>query len=120
MDKPRIKVSHKAGATIVELQDENLLELDEKTVNKITQSLFEVVQENAPVQMVLSFARVRYLGSCPMGALVRLSKRIAESGGTLKLCSVGPAVHGMFTLVKLDRIFDIYENEEMALDSFNS
>lgn len=118
MEKSRIKVVHKTGATLVELQDKNLLELDEKTVNEITQSAYAAVKGTSPVHMVLSFAEVKYLGSNAMGALIRISKRIAERGGELKLCSVGPAVHGMLALVKLDRIFEIYEDEETALRSF--
>lgn len=120
MSAPRIAVNSKDKVMLVELLDENILKLDEGAVIEITEELFTVVMENAPVRMVLNFGRVKYLGSCMLGTLIRLSKRIADSGGELKLCSIHPAIFKMFMLVKLDRIFDIYQDEEAALGSFGS
>lgn len=112
---PRIAVSREGSITIVELLDEEILE--EATINDIAESLFSVVLENAPVRMVLCFGKVKHLSSSALGTLIRLNKRIDESGGTLKLCDIKPSLQEIFVITKLNRLFDIHENKEMALGS---
>ena len=48
-----------------------------------------------------------------------LSKRIAERKGTLKLCSIASSLSVMFIITRLNTIFDLYDTEELALESFN-
>ena len=118
MDNSRIKVSHKQGVCVVELLDENILKVEEAIINEISKSLLLVAEENAPVQMLLSFTRVKYLSSHMLATLIRLNKRIIEGKGTLKLCGMKPAIYEMFIITKLNQILDIYDDEQSALQSF--
>ena len=72
MEESRIKVSHNQGITVVELLDERVL--DEVTINDITESLFLLVEDDAPIKMLLSFSKVKFLSSSMLGTLVRLNK----------------------------------------------
>ena len=116
--EPRIEVSRENGITLVDLLDEEVLE--EHVINDIAESLFAVVDESTPANMVLSFARVKHLSSSTLGVLIRLDKRVRESGGKLKLCDIKPVLYEIFVITKLNKLLDIYENEEMALNSFKS
>ena len=118
MQKPRIKISHKQGITIVELLDKNILKMDEATIDDISKSLFCLAEKDPPVKMLLSFARVEYCGSAMLGTLIRLAKRIVQGQGTLKLCFIKPSVYEIFVITKLNQILDIYEDEQTALNSF--
>jgi len=120
MPKSRIKVGHQQGITVVELLDENILKMDEAVINDISQSLFSLAEKNPPVKMLLSFARVEYVGSTILGTLIRLSKRIAQGKGTLKLCSIKPSIYEIFVITKLNQILDIYEDQQRALHSFTT
>lgn len=113
---PRIEVTHEAEITTVYLLDEEVLE--EYAINEITESLFSVIDDYAPVRMVLSFAKVKHLSSSALGTLIRLSKKIVESKGSLKLCDIRPNLYEIFVITKLNKLFDICDSEEAALKSF--
>ena len=118
MEKNHIKVSHEHGVIVVELMDVEVPKFDEPANQEIAESLFAVAKENGSGQMVVSFAKVRYVGSSMLGTLIRLSKRIAECGGSLKLCDLPPTLREMFVITKLDTVFSIYEDRQAALDGF--
>lgn len=112
----KIQVRHLSDITAVELLDEEIL--DEATISAIAESLFAVVENNAPIKMVLSFSRVKHLSSMALGTLIRLNKRAEESGGALKLCNIRASLLEIFVITKLNRLFDICEDEETAVNSF--
>lgn len=118
MEKNMIKVRHEAGVKVVELPEEEISKLDEETYDEITESLFLLTESNTPVQMLINLSRVRYLSSSMLSILLMLNMKIIESGGVLKLCSIRPPLHEVLVVTKLDGLFDIYDNEEMALNSF--
>ena len=118
MEQPNIKVSHKGGVAVADLLDEDIL--DEITIRNITDALFSVAQENAPVKMVLNFERVIHMSSNTLGSLIRLHKSVEESGGLLKLCGIKPNLQEMFVITKVNKIFEIYDTEEAALLAFEN
>ena len=117
MENPSIKVRHTRGVAVVELQPEDIL--DEDIIRDVDQSLFELVDRSAPVRMLLNFARVRRLSSDTLGTLIRLGKKINEKNGVLKLCCFGPNLYKMLEITKVDKIFEIYDDQETALNSFD-
>ncbi|MFC1782770.1 STAS domain-containing protein [Planctomycetota bacterium] len=117
MEKPKIKVSSDRGITVVALLDEEIL--NKTAIDDITKSLFSLVGDKPPVRVLLSFAAVKRLSSDMLGTLLRLTKRINENHGDLKLCSIIPPLYEMFAITKVNQIFDIYHDEETALNSFS-
>lgn len=114
---PRIVVKHEGSVIIAELLDEEILE--ENTIEDITEALFSLVEDNPGVHLILSFLKVRHLSSSALGTLIRLNKRIEESKGTLKMCDIKPSLYEIFVITKLVRLFDIYDNEALALSSYS-
>lgn len=112
----RIGIRKEGSITLVELMNEEIL--DESTIGDIADSLFAVVEESSPIQMVLNFRKVKHLSSMALGTLIRLNKRVEEGGGTLKLCAIKASLYEIFVITKLNKLFEIYESEEMALNSF--
>ena len=98
MENPMIQIRHKNNVTVVEFLAENIL--DEDDIDNITKSLFSLVEDDSPTRMLLNFTKVKFLSSSMLGTLVRLSKRIAEKEGTLKLCSIDPSLFVMFIITK--------------------
>jgi anti-sigma B factor antagonist len=113
---PRVAVNQNGEVTEVELLDEEIL--DENTINDVAETLFAVVEDKAPVKLLLSFGRVKHLSSSALGTLIRLNKRIDESKGALKLCSIRASLYEVFVITKLNKLFDIYKDEDTALKSF--
>jgi anti-sigma B factor antagonist len=69
-------------------------------------------------RVVLSFLGVQHLTSLVLGKLIHVHKRLAESGGELRLADIDPHIFEVFAITHLDRLFRIYEREDDAIASF--
>jgi anti-sigma B factor antagonist len=69
-------------------------------------------------RVVLSFLGVQQLSSLVLGKLIQIHKRLAESGGELRLADIEPHTYEVFTITRLDRLFRIFEREDEAVASF--
>lgn len=120
MENLQIGIRLEQGVTVVELLDREIPQYDEQAGNEIAQALFSRALQMTPVKMVLDFTRVSYVGSVMLGTLIRLSKRIQETGGALKLCGIPPMLSEMFVITKLDTLFDIHPEQQAAISSFGA
>lgn len=72
-----------------------------------------------PSAVVLDFSGVRHINSSNLSRLLRLRKRLIQEDGKLVLCSLPPAVTGVFQVTGLDRVFifagDLHEALAMVL-----
>jgi anti-sigma B factor antagonist len=69
-------------------------------------------------RVVLSFLGVQHLTSLVLGKLIQVHKRLAESGGELRLADIDPHVYEVFAITHLDRLFRIFDREDEAIASF--
>ncbi len=86
------------------------------------EALGEVLLRLAEVpgqRIVLSFLGVEQLTSLTLGKLIQVHKRLAESGGEMRLADIHPHLFEVFRITRLDRLFRIYEHEREALESFH-
>jgi anti-sigma B factor antagonist len=73
--------------------------------------------EVGTVNIVLNFSDVTELDDDGLGALVFCYARIQESGGGLKLLSL-PLHLSLMILTKLDTVFEVFSDEQDAINSF--
>jgi len=116
-DNPKIIVEYLEEAAVVTLTDEKILE--ESDIQALENSLAPLIEQTPGIKMVLDFANVKFLSSAVLGLLIRTSKKIYESNGQLKLCNIEPKIYKVFTITRLDRIFDIFKTQESALDDLD-
>ncbi len=110
--KPRISVEYGENAVIVTLADEKILE--EMDIRSLQESIMSVIEQAARINLILDFRNVRFLSSAVLGLLIRISKKIYERDGQLKLCNIDPKIHEIFKITRLTKIFDIYPDLESA------
>lgn len=113
--KPRISVEYADNATIVTFVDEKILE--EMDVQALQGSIMPVVEEAKRIKLILDFCNVRFLSSTVLGLLLRISKKVYEQDGQLRLCNISPRIYEIFKITRLNKIFDIYEDVKSATDS---
>lgn len=111
--KPRISVYYAQNATVVTLADEKIL--DDETIRSLEESIMPLI--DGPVNLVIDFSNVAFLSSAVLGLLIRVSKRINENKGRLKLCSIGPRIYEIFKITRLDEIFEIYPDVKKAMQT---
>ncbi len=116
--KPKICVEYAENATVVTFVDEKILE--EMDVHTLQESIMSVIEEAERINLILDFRNVRFLSSAVLGLLIRISKRIYERAGQLRLCNIDPRIHEIFKITRLTKVFDIYQDVESAAESLST
>ena len=70
--------------------------------------------------LVVNLEKVPMVDSSGIGSLIRCHSGITAVGGRLKLVGAGDMVRQSFRIMRLDRVFEFYENEASALASFTA
>ncbi|MBN1807390.1 MAG: STAS domain-containing protein [Sedimentisphaerales bacterium] len=115
--KPRISIEYVDKATVISFTDEKILE--EKDIKALQDSLMSIVEQASRIKLILDFGNVRFLSSAVLGLLIRLSKRIYEQEGDLKLCNINPKIFEIFKITRLTTTFDIHKDVESAIEDLS-
>jgi anti-anti-sigma factor len=75
--------------------------------------------EEGNKNIVVDLNDCEFIDSTFLGALVVSLKKTTALGGDLKLVGFKPAVHSMFELTRLNRVFEAFKTREDAIESFN-
>ena len=114
--KPNISVEYADKATIIAFTNEKILE--EKDILSLQASIMSVIEQAERINLILDFCNVRFLSSAVLGLLIRISKKVYERTGQLRLCNINPKIYEIFKITRLTQIFDIYKDVEEASESF--
>ena len=68
--------------------------------------------------ILLNLADINYIDSSGLGELVASFATIRRQGGQLKLLKLTTRVHDLMQVTKLYTVFDVYNSESEAIDSF--
>lgn len=69
-------------------------------------------------KIIIDLSDCEFIDSTFLGALVVSLKKMTTLGGDLRLIGFQPAVHTMFELTRMYRVFESFEHKEDALESF--
>jgi anti-sigma B factor antagonist len=69
-------------------------------------------------KIVLNLEAVPYIDSAGLGEIVRTYTSVSRQGGKLKLLNVSKRIQDLLVITKLITIFDSYESENEAVQSF--
>lgn len=114
--RQRLEVEDIGDVTVVKFTDRKIL--DEQNIQAIGEQLFSLVDDQGKKRLLLDFGNVEYLSSAALGKLITLHKKIQQAQGRLALCCIDPQIYEVFKITKLNQIFNIYEDEQEALQSF--
>lgn len=70
-------------------------------------------------KIVLNLGGVSYIDSGGLGILVALYTTARSSGGDIKLANLTQRVGDILQITKLSTIFEVYEGEQKAINSFS-
>jgi len=110
--KPRIGVEYAKNAAIVTFTEEKIL--DEADIRAIQTAIMAVIEQGGRTNLILDFRNVRFLSSSVLGLLIRISKKVYQQDGQLRLCNIAPKIREIFKITRLTKIFDIYRDLESA------
>lgn len=110
----RLQVSEVGDVTVIHFRDNRITE--ELGIQEIGQELADLVEQEGRTKLVLNFSAVGFMSSAALGKLITLNKKVKARNGRLKLCCIRPEIREVFTITKLDRLFDIVDDEGTALE----
>ena len=106
----------KYGDVLVEVVNLTRATLKEAEEFKLT--LSQDIEEGAK-KIIVDISECEFIDSTFLGALVVSLKKITALGGDLRLVGFQPAVHSMFELTRMYRVFESYKTKDEAIQSFN-
>jgi anti-sigma B factor antagonist len=90
--------------------------IDEDELKTLIQLIDQSAGPNSGITLVvLDLSRIRMLPSLTLGLLVQLSKKCKARQQKLKLAAMQPQVRQVFSITRLDRVFDLSPSVESAL-----
>ncbi len=112
----RIQVSQVGDVAVVRFVDRKIL--DEANIQELGQELFRLVETDHQSRLLLNFSSVEFLSSAALGKLITLDKKVKAHKGKLKLSNIRPEIYEVFAITKLNKLFDIKDDEADAISSF--
>ena len=70
-------------------------------------------------KLILNLADVPYIDSGGLGQVVRTYTTVKQHNGSLKLMNVTKRIEDLLAITKLLTVFDVFETEQEALQSFS-
>ncbi|MBS0210207.1 MAG: STAS domain-containing protein [Planctomycetes bacterium] len=114
----RLEVAEVGDVTVVRFVDRKIL--DDANIQEMGQELFQLVEEDQRQKLLLNFSQVDFLSSAALGKLITLDKKVKAHGGKLRLSNIRPEIFEVFAITKLNKLFDICEDEAAAITSFQA
>ncbi len=92
--------------------------LDGTTIKEPADEIDMLIQGQAELNLVINFANINFVSSAGLGRLVKMYKLSKKSKGKIKLCNIKPNILQVLKVTKLDKIFEIHNDEDKAVKSF--
>jgi anti-sigma B factor antagonist len=102
--------------TVIRFRDHKIVE--DINIQELAQEMFQLIEKDRREKILLNFSAVDFLSSAALGKLITMDKKVKAGGGVLKLSNIKPEIYEVFAITKLNRLFDIKEEEADALAAF--
>lgn len=90
--------------------------LDASNADEFKRDVTPVMSANP--RLVFDMSSLQFVDSSGLGAILACLRQQNSTGGDLKLCGIRKPVRALFELVRMHRVFDIYNTREEAVGSF--
>ena len=88
----------------------------DEAANELAKQFAGTVQH---ARVLMNLGNLEMLGSAAVGKLIWLNRKVRAAGGQLKMCGMRGRIKELMARLRLDRLFDAYETEGEALQSFS-
>jgi anti-sigma B factor antagonist len=100
--------------TVIEFANPSLI--DPVELEKISQSLYRLIDQEDKRKIILDFERVQFLSSQAIGIILTMNKKLMPlKNSKLVLCGVGAKLMELLKITRLDRLLTIKPTQREAL-----
>ena len=92
--------------------------LDAGNNRAFVEAMRPIIDQNQKI--IFDMGTLRFVDSSGLGSIMLCSRRVKDAGGLLKLCGLSESVRALFELVRMNRVFEIYDTREEAIQAFEN
>ena len=111
----KLNTEEKNNVFIISLRDKRL---DSRNAVEFKNLLLKLINEEKKKRILIDMNEIDFIDSAGLGAIVSALKNIGKNGD-LKIVNPRAQVKDMFELTRLNLVFNIFDNLEASLNSFN-
>jgi anti-sigma B factor antagonist len=93
---------------------------EEREILKALEDLGKYIETHSGLRLLMNLENIEYLSSAGLGNLVGLLKKSRRSNGQFKLCCLQEPIQELFDVMRLNKIFELFETEAEAVKSFET
>ncbi|MCF8243048.1 MAG: STAS domain-containing protein [Melioribacteraceae bacterium] len=109
-------IEEKIGDVLVEIV--NLDRATLKEAGDLKDIMYSRIEEGYR-KLIVDLSTCEFIDSTFLGVLVNTLKRVAKMDGDLRLVGFQPAVHSMFQLTRMYRVFETFPDLKEAIGSYS-
>ncbi len=87
--------------------------------DEILREAIDTLVASGRTKILVKLSDVDFLDSAGVGELVASHRMVERFGGTLKLLKASPKVKNSLTMAKLLPLFEVFDDESEAVESFD-
>ena len=111
--RPRLAVRSLDGLAVVDFVNAEVL-FDGGTIRELGTQLHRLIEEGH-TRLLLNLGGIRLMSGGMLATLVGLHRRAERAQGRLGLFGLDPVLRDMVRICRLERVFEIYPDEQDAL-----
>ncbi len=92
--------------------------LDASQSSAFKQQVLDRIDQAEILRVVFDLGLLRFIDSSGLGTFLSILRYTNNGGGDLRLAHMEPPVQKMFQIVRMHRLFEIFEDVEGAVSSF--
>jgi len=109
----KLNITHANDVMVMHLVSENLDAGNVATLRKDALPHLENARK-----VVIDMSNLQFVDSAGLGSLLACLKAVRQYQGELKLCGLTRPVRALFELMRMQKVFQIYETRAEAVNSF--
>ncbi len=103
---------NESGVLIASIKESDRLNV--AVADKVKSELSAIVTDDYQ-KVLLNLDTIKFIDSTGIGVLISALKTARQNNNVFALCNIQKDVMSLLSLMKLDKVFDIYEDESVAL-----
>jgi anti-sigma B factor antagonist len=111
-----LEIAHRNREGIVLLDLKGRITLGAEA--SVFRAAFEKIADQHGARLILNMHAVDYVDSTGLGAMVMCATRIRNASGVAKLVNVNRRNIELLVMTKIDTIFEVFDDETDAINSF--
>jgi anti-sigma B factor antagonist len=111
-----INVMEIGDVTVVGLRYHSFAE--DNYIQEVGSELHSLAENDKRKKLLLNFSMVEFIDGPILWKLIMLDRKLKAQGGKMKISNLSPDCRKVFSITKLELIFDIQEDEADALAAF--